>query len=118
MISKADEYRREIIQNMKGGVGQFEIDHLVEKQYLEGAGSLFARGTLAPGHSVGWHVHADTVEICYVLSGSGIAVEDDGTRHDISVGDTQVCRSGCGHEIINNGDEPLSYLAVVLYAKG
>jgi len=115
MIIKNGEYLVEIIKNMKGGIGEFYIEHLVDEKMLGNAGRLFARGTLQPGHSVGWHIHAEDMELCYILKGTGIIIDNDKKQYNITQGDMHICLPGDGHEIINNNDRPLVYMAIVLY---
>lgn len=114
MISRKDSCRQEIVKEMKGGIGEFQITHLVDGKLLGNAGRLFARGMLEPGCSVGWHVHEEDMEICYFLSGSGTVMEHDRREIDVEAGDVQICLPGEGHGIRNRGTTPLVYLAVVL----
>lgn len=115
MIIKNGNYPAETITNMKGGIGEFHIEHLVDRKILGKAGRLFVRGTLQPGHSVGWHVHDKDMEICYILKGTGIVVDNDKNQYSVSEGDMHICLPGNGHEVINNSDKPLVYTAIVLY---
>ena len=85
-------------------------DRKVEK------GRLFAIGTLEPGHSVGYHVHEEDMEICFFLEGEGIVQEQDGTEIKIGPGDTNIVDVGQGHMITNTGKTSLKYLAVIIYA--
>ena len=53
MYQSHDQYPVQVIPNMKGGEGRFDVETLVPPQLLGKAGTLFARGTLPPGCSVG-----------------------------------------------------------------
>lgn len=114
MIRKKSSCRMEEISHMQGGIGSFRLEHLAEHTELADAVRLFAVGTLLPGCSVGWHVHSDTTEICWFVSGTGTVVEDADVRCHVEAGDTHICPAGSGHEIINDSNAPLSYLCVVL----
>ncbi len=118
MIIKQEERRTEAIKEMKGGTGTFFLRHFVDSDILGKAGRLFAHGVLEPGSSVGWHVHERDMEICCFLSGCGRAKEQDGKWHEISAGDVQICLQGNGHEIVNTGSEPLTYIVLVCYPEG
>ena len=98
-----------------GGSGRFVVEHLLRPEELGNHGRLFARGTLAPGHSVGYHVHEGDMELCWFLSGRGEVVEADGCPVPVGPGDCNFVPAGSGHAIRNTGTEDLVYLAVVLY---
>lgn len=115
MIIKKSEYPRETIIAMKCGKGEFQIEHLTERTLLGAAGRLFARGTLKPGHSVGWHQHEDDMEICYFLQGTATVYDNNRMPCQINPGDTHVCKQGQSHSIENNGNDDLVYLAAVIY---
>ena len=115
MIRKKDHTPIDIRPEMMGGKGQFVLEHILLTGQLHGHGRLFARGTLEPGHSVGYHVHNGDMEVCYFLSGTGIVVEEDGSRTQVGPGDCSIVESGHGHEVINDGTEPLTYIALILY---
>lgn len=69
---------------------------------------------LAPGDEAWpYHYHTANEEALYVLSGTG-TLRLDGETHTVSPGDYAAFpadESG-GHEIANDGDEPLRYLLV------
>ena len=115
MIRRPGDYNITIKEHMMGGEGRFVVENLLAAEELHGKGRLFARGSLAPGHTVGWHVHENDMEICYFLTGKGQVRDNDGALYDVYPGDTNIVDAGCGHEIINTGSEDLSYLAVILY---
>ena len=55
MIRKADECKVEIREHMRDGDGQVQIQHFVDSAELYEKGRLFARLTLEPGCSIGFH---------------------------------------------------------------
>lgn len=68
------------------------------------------------------HTHTANMEVCCVLSGSGL-VEDaqagctrltPGDTHICLPGDTRICLPGDTRKIVNDGTVPLVYLAAVL----
>ena len=118
MIRKKAECTIVVNKNFKGGTGEFVVTHLVKPEELAQAGRMFACGRLEPGHSVGWHVHERDMEICYFISGDGIAIDADRKEYPVTAGDIQLCGPGQGHAIINSGTEPLIYMALVCYPNG
>lgn len=115
MIRKPSDYRNVDIERMKGGSGVFHVEHILEAAELRDKGRMFARGTLAPGCSVGYHVHPHDMEICFFLSGAGAVRDESGVVTEVAAGDCNVCDVGHGHEIINTGQEDLVYLCVILF---
>ena len=69
---------------------------------------------LPPGEqSWPYHYHTGNEEAVYVLAGEGLLVLD-GDEHAIEAGHFAACppdESG-GHRVVNDGDDPLRYLAV------
>ena len=116
MIRKTDSYPIRKVEHMLGGDGEFVIEDILMINELHDKGRLFARGTLLPGHSVGYHVHEKDMEICYFLSGTGLVEDENGVETIVAPGDANIVDVGHGHKITNTGKEPLVYLAVVIYA--
>jgi len=115
MIIKNGAYPVRIVEHMKGGDGQFVIEDILRPDEMHDKGRLFARGTLMPGHSVGYHVHEGDMEICFFLSGRGTVEDDNGEKTLVGPGDVNIVENGHGHMIRNTGEEPLKYLAVILF---
>lgn len=114
MYQSHDQYPVQVIPNMKGGEGRFDVETLVPPPMLGKAGTLFDRGTLPPGCSVGLHTHTANMEVCYVLSGSGLVEDAQAGCTRLTPGGTHICLPGDAHKIVNDGTVPLVYLAVVL----
>jgi mannose-6-phosphate isomerase-like protein (cupin superfamily) len=110
MIYRKDTHTTEYREHMRGG------NDTVELTALAGAIPrnlrMFSLIRLAPGASVGYHVHEKETELYYFLSGSGVA-DDNGVRVPISAGDTMSTADGFGHAIKNTGDEDLVFVAVI-----
>ena len=69
---------------------------------------------LPPGkRSWPYHYHTGNAEALYVLAGSGLLRAEDG-EHELQAGDYVACPTGPegAHRVINDGDEPLRYLAI------
>jgi len=69
---------------------------------------------LPPGkRSWPYHYHEGNEEAMYVLAGSGTVRLDDG-EYVLSAGDYVALPAGAagGHRVVNDGDDPLRYLAI------
>ena len=60
------------------------------------------------------HTHTANMEVCYILSGSGLVEDAQAGRTRLNPGDTHICLPSDAHKILNDGIVPLVYLAVVL----
>jgi len=69
-------------------------------------------GKLAPGASIGAHVHESSSEIIYILQGTG-KVLYDGKYEEVRAGLCHYCPKGHEHSLINDSDEDLIFFAVV-----
>ncbi len=79
---------------------------------LAGAEKLRANvWTLAPGKwSWGRHAHREQEELYLVLDGAA-RIEADGDVFELAARDALLVPAGVGHQIWNDGDEPLTFLA-------
>ena len=101
---------------IRGGNGETEMRKLLlGEAEMDGKGRMFNLMTLAPGRSIGEHAHAGDSETFYFLSGSGIYT-DNGTPVRVGPGDVALCRSGESHALVNDTTEPLTFIALILYA--
>ena len=116
MIRRKEELSIECREKMRGGEGIAHVMSLIAgPEELNNKGRLFSHITLDPGSSIGYHVHENDAELFYFLTGSGV-YSDNGTQTDVHAGDVTICKVGQGHGLINNGNEPLSFIALILYA--
>ena len=100
------------IRNGKGETEQRKILNSVDELY--GKGRLFNHMVLAPGNSVGDHTHEGDNEIYYILKGNGL-YNDNGTIVRVYPGDTTICNDGEMHGLVNDTDEPIEFIALILY---
>ena len=100
---------------IRGGNGEAEMHKILNStEELYGKGRMFNHMILAPGNSIGEHKHEGDNEIFYFLKGSGL-YNDNGTSVRVFPGDTAVCSSGEFHSLVNDGYEPLEFIALILY---
>ena len=113
MVKKHAEMKREIRSQVRGGVGDLEMVHLLEEAELSGKAKMCAKFTIAPGCSIGEHAHDPDGELYIILSGAGM-VNDNGTPREVSAGDAVWTADGERHSIINHGTKPLELSAIVI----
>ena len=70
--------------------------------------------SLEPGASIGLHTHNDADEVIFILEGQGKVLFDD-TEERVLRGQSHYCMKGHTHSLINDGDMPLVFFAVVTY---
>ena len=100
---------------MFGGPGEAENHSLIAgPEDLFGKGRVFSHFVLQPGCAVGWHVHKGDGEFYYILRGRG-EYNDNGTLVELGPGDVSFTAPGEGHGILCVGDEPLEYIALILF---
>ena len=100
-----DEVR---IDGMNGGEGS------VYARMDMGPEGRFILCRIAPGASIGSHVQKGSVDINYVVSGTGHAV-CNGVTEQLKPGVCHVCPPGGEHSIINDGDSNLVLFTAVRY---
>ncbi|MBO6092122.1 MAG: cupin domain-containing protein [Oscillospiraceae bacterium] len=100
---------------IRNGNGEAEMRKIANGETeLYGKGRLFNQMILAPGNSIGEHTHIGDNEIFYFLSGTG-TYNDNGTKVTVHPGDTTICNDGELHGLVNDGTEPLEFIALILY---
>ena len=116
MIRKSSECKVEYREHMREGRGTVQITKLANSDAeLNDRGRLFAKITLNPGCSIGYHVHEGDSELFYILKGTG-TYSDNGQIVTVTAGDVTICPAGTGHSIANETDEVLELAAVIVYA--
>ena len=116
MIRRKEACEIETREHMRGGDGTVQITNFINgPQELNDKGRLFAKITLKPGCSIGFHVHEKDSELFYILKGQGV-YSDNGEEQTVSAGDVTLCPAGTGHAIANRSDEILELVAVIPYA--
>ncbi len=111
MIYRKETHTTEVREHMRGGSGAVELTALARE--IPKNLRLFSLIRLAPGASVGYHVHENETELYHFLSGSGVA-DDNGVKTPVSAGDTMSTPNGFGHAVDNTGNEDLIFLATIV----
>ena len=102
-----------VVEHARGGEGSVEFHHIVSAEELNGHGSLYAMAILRPHSSVGWHQHVGNTEPYFVLKGTGVFVDNDGSRTEVHPGDVCVIEPGQSHSMENNTDEDFEMMALI-----
>ena len=102
-----------IIPQMCGGTGEVIIEHILGEKELNGKCGLYARVTIHPGSSLGYHEHHGESETYFILSGEG-EYDDNGKTHPVKPGDVTFTPSGCGHALKPTGDAPIVFMALII----
>ena len=116
MIRHAEDYKVEYREHMRDGDGTVIITNYIEgPAELNEKGRLFAKITLNPGCSIGYHVHDKDAEHFYIMKGTA-EYNDNGEIRTVKAGDVTICPTGTGHGIANKTDEVVELTAVIVYA--
>ena len=105
IVRHESDMHREDRQEMRGGTGTVIVKDLLAPEELSGHGRLFAENVVPPGASIGLHLHERETEWY-------------DTRHEVGPGDLTVVHDGHRHGIENTGDEPLLFIALILFTGG
>ena len=112
---KAD---REVIkkEHVFGGEGYITNVIIEPSEVMYGKNRLFQHSTLTKGSEVAYHEHHGDGEVYYILTGEG-EVNDNGTVTTVKPGDACWTGDGEGHSLKCISDEPLEFIALVVYSK-
>ena len=113
MIRRTGEYTVDVKEQMRGGEGSVKIEHYWHPgTEMKAANRLFAKLTLQPGSSIGFHQHSEEEEVFVILRGAA-ETDDNGIKTVLNAGDTILTGNGAGHSIKCVSQEPLEVLAVI-----
>ncbi|AGA68109.1 mannose-6-phosphate isomerase [Desulfitobacterium dichloroeliminans LMG P-21439] len=104
----------ETVYNARGGEGRVVFSHILTKEELMGHGNVYAKVTIKPHSSIGYHQHVGNTEPYYILSGKGIFTDNDGTKTEVGAGDVCVIKVGEHHGLENLTDDDLVMMALII----
>jgi len=113
MIRRFAELTEETRENIRGGHGRAKGADYLKEGEMAGLLSL-GRTTLEPGASIGEHAHPDTEDLYLILEGHGTGILD-GMRFPLSPGDLFLVKAGGTHGLINDSEEPLTFLGILTW---
>jgi mannose-6-phosphate isomerase-like protein (cupin superfamily) len=118
MIKRMSEVRTKHYDGMLGGDLYVDAHIMLETEELMGAGSFFARASMPPGASIGYHEQKcnpeGDYEIYYIISGKAL-VCCDGEESVLGPGDLVLCPNSMWNGMTNIGDTDLVFLAIILH---
>ena len=104
------------LENPQRGAGTLTLRKILDgPQELDQKGRAFNHCFLEPGAGLGYHKHEGTTETMYILKGRGRYVDEDGKETVLEPGDVTFTDNGQGHSLYCEGDEPLEFIALVLF---
>ncbi len=104
----------EIRKNAAGGKGEVRLEHFLTKEQMKDKCSTFARITIKPGSTLGYHQHKGNCEVYYILRGKGI-YNNNGEEIEVGPGATTFCPDGEYHALSNeHGTEDLVFMALII----
>ena len=116
MIRTQHERQAEYREHMRDGEGTVQITNFITgPAELNEKGRLFAKITLNPGCSIGYHIHEKDAELFYIMKGTA-EYNDNNVIRIVKAGDVTICPTGQGHGIANKTDEVVELVAVIVYA--
>ena len=98
-------------ENRAGGKGWIHIEDLLTKEELNDKVKMYARVTIDPHASIGYHTHQGDGESYFIVSGEGM-YNDDGNLRKVGPGDVTWTGDGHSHGIENIGDQDLIMIAL------
>ena len=116
MIRRSNEMPFETVEHFKGGAGRLVMRTIQDETELKGYGRKFGNSILNPGCAIGTHTHHGDSEAYYIISGKG-RYNDNGTWCEVGPGDLTYCEDGETHGLECFGDEPLTFIALILYTE-
>ena len=111
MIYRNEDLKKETRENMRGGSGSAVLTALCPD--LPEKLRLFSKIELAPGSSIGEHMHEHEAELFYFVSGTATLI-DDGEKKPAKAGDVMLTPHGHCHSVINDGGETLVMIACIV----
>ena len=107
--------KQKVIRTEKkaGGKGHVLIEHLITAAEMKDKCQMFAKVTLKPGCSLGFHKHEGNNETYHIITGTGL-YNDNGNEITVKKGDTTFCPVGESHGIENRSAENLVFMALIM----
>lgn len=105
----------DVFSNRFGGNGDVIIEHYIDEKLLNDSVVMYAKITLKPGCSLGYHQHNGNSETIVVLQGSA-QYNDNGTEIELHSGAVMHCPNGEFHSIGNaaNAKKDLVLQAIII----
>lgn len=116
MIRRKEEQQIVNIEKPQNGEGILTLKKTLNgPEELDQKGRAFNHCFLNPGSGLGYHQYIGTTETMYILKGTAKYVDEDGNETILNPGDVTFTDDGQGHSIYATGNEPLEFIALVLF---
>jgi quercetin dioxygenase-like cupin family protein len=96
-------------ESMRGGNGTIYLQKVLD---VEKPVKMYAKITLPPMTSIGYHMHVGDQEFIYVLKGE-LDLVKDGVASKLKAGEFDYTKANFEHGITNNTSEDVEILAIV-----
>lgn len=113
MIIRRKDMKEQVRSQMKGGLGNVTVLHLVECDNLPNI-RFVGEMTLPQGASIGNHTHDKETEYYLISEGIGYVDEGDGNEVKVTKGEVVVTGGGATHCIRNGGHTDLKIIAFIV----
>jgi mannose-6-phosphate isomerase-like protein (cupin superfamily) len=113
MVYKKGAFEVTVNENMRGGDGSVTIEHFLGREGLYDKGRLYAKLTMKPGSSIGFHKHENEMETFFVIKGTA-EFDDNGEKKALEPGDVAYTPDGAGHSVKNIGAGDLEMIALII----
>ena len=114
-IKTKDERQHYTKPSVANGPGHMITTQIIDcDEELLGKGRLFKEIILEKDCGVGYHVHEGDAEI-YVIQSGEAEYNDNGEIKIVRAGDVTFTGPGEGHSLTNTKDEPVKFVALVIY---
>ena len=118
MIRRQSMQQTITAENPQNGSGVLTMRKILNgPEELDQKGRAFNHCFLEPGSGLGYHKHEGTTETMYILKGQGRYTDENGVETTLFPGDVTFTDNGQSHSLFCQGDEPLEFIALVLFKK-
>jgi len=116
MLRRQDAMEVKELISCHGGKGIIRSRRVLLKEDSELGIQFMHDDIIQPGDSVGEHLHDDSEELYFIVSGEGTMIIDH-KEVSIKAGDVSLVRRGHSHGIKNTSDRPMRLLVVEVKEK-
>jgi len=113
MVIRGQELEKQEMKEPRGGKGTAARMAYDAACGFEGEITNFALMVLDPKSEIGYHKHEGDMELYLILDGIA-KTNDNGTFEILMPGDMLVTKEGESHSLINETNDPVSFLAVII----
>jgi mannose-6-phosphate isomerase-like protein (cupin superfamily) len=107
---------KSVTEKAKGGVGHVSHLHFINAKNRPDSTrvAMAAINTIPVGSSLGFHIHDNDEEVYLILEGQGLYTDSNRQQYPVKTGDFTLARQGEGHALLNTGETPLVFAAVIV----